>query len=56
MTPPQTWLILNEATFALMQLLSTEIVKMEGFVILKFKKIKLKLKKYRLLWLKSIEI
>lgn len=45
MTPPQTWLILNEATFALMQLLSTEIVKMEGFVILKFKKIKLKLKK-----------
>lgn len=50
--PPRR-LTLNEATFALLQLLSTEIVKMRGFVMLEFKKKKPKARKAWLLLAKG---
>lgn len=50
---PSIWLTLNEATFALLQLLSTEIVKKTGFVIPEFKKKKPKVKKAWILLAKN---
>lgn len=47
------WLTLNEAIFALLQLFSTDIVKMTGFVVLEFKNKKPKAKKPWLLLAKK---